>query len=264
HQVGWVSSSDGLLVWDKNGDGKINDGSELFGTATKLENGQRAGDGYTAMSALDSNHDGILSATDAHFKDLKVWVDTNHNGITDAGEMKSLHDLGIVSLDLHAQKGTAIDNGNLLGLVSSYTTTDGKQHAMADVWFSKDTSGAAAPTTTADHLLASTANADHATATAAAASAGGTTTGHDASTTTAHAATGADATTQVAGAATKVDIHDILAGPTGDILSGHTSTTSTSTTTTHDVLASMTHDPLLPTVIDRTKIIDDKSNDLLI
>ena len=52
------------------------------------------------------------------------------------------------SLDLHALVGSTTNNGNLLGLTSSYTTTDGSTHAMADVWFAKDTTTTAAATTT--------------------------------------------------------------------------------------------------------------------
>jgi hypothetical protein len=142
HQVGWVSSGDGLLVRDLNGDGLINDGRELFGMATQLASGDRAGDGYAALRALDSNHDGKLSAADAHFSELKVWVDANSNGVADAGELKSLADLGIVSMDLTAQTGSHGDNGNVVAQSSSYTTADGQTHQMADVWFAKADTGA--------------------------------------------------------------------------------------------------------------------------
>ncbi|MEX8493338.1 MAG: heme utilization protein, partial [Sphaerotilus sp.] len=164
HQVGWVSSGDGLLVRDINGDGLINDGRELFGMATQLASGAHAGDGYAALRALDSNHDGKLSAADAHFSELKVWVDANSNGVADAGELKSLADLGIVSMDLTAQTGSHGDNGNVVAQSSSYTTADGQTHQMADVWFAKaaapevsDAQGpatASAPTTAADLLVA--------------------------------------------------------------------------------------------------------------
>jgi hypothetical protein len=137
-KVGWVGAGDGLLVRDINHDGKINDGTELFGVATKLENGQRAGNGYNAMAAIDSNHDGKLDAKDAAWNELKVWVDVNHDGKTDIGELKGLVDLGITSIDLNAKVGTEVDHGNLLGLTSSYTTTDGTKHDVADVWFAKD------------------------------------------------------------------------------------------------------------------------------
>jgi hypothetical protein len=142
-KAGWVSPTDGLLVMDRNHDGKINDGTELFGVATLRPDGTRAGNGYAAMALEDSNHDGKLSATDTHFKDLRVWVDANHNGVSDAGELKTLAELGIVSLDLHAKTSTSVDNGNLIGLVSSYTTADGAQHEMADVWFAREAAPAA-------------------------------------------------------------------------------------------------------------------------
>ena len=138
NKVGWASATDGLLVMDRNHDGVINDGRELFGVATQGADGTRAGTGYAAMSLEDSNHDGKLNASDAHFKDLQLWVDANHDGKTDKGELHTLAEFGIKELDLHAQTGTTVDNGNLLGLVSSYTKTDGSQHAMADVWFAKD------------------------------------------------------------------------------------------------------------------------------
>jgi hypothetical protein len=158
HQVGWVSAGDGLLVRDINGDGQINDGRELFGTATQLANGERAGDGYNALRALDSNHDGKLDAGDAHFGELKVWVDANSNGIADAGELKTLTDLGIVSMDLTTQTGNASDNGNLIALSSHYETADGQTHQMADVWFAKATTApetdGQGPVTASDLLVA--------------------------------------------------------------------------------------------------------------
>jgi hypothetical protein len=141
-RVGWVAPADGLLAIDLDHDGRIADGSELFGVGTRLADGTHAANGYVAMAQYDDNHDGRLDAADAHFKDLRVWVDANHDGRTDAGELKTLDELHVASLDLHGLAGTQLQHGNLLGLTSSYTTSDGAQHAMADVWFAKD---AAAP-----------------------------------------------------------------------------------------------------------------------
>ena len=53
-------------------------------------------------------------------------------------QLQGLDQYGITSLDLNAQHGTQVDHGNVLGLTSSYTTVDGQQHDMADVWFAKD------------------------------------------------------------------------------------------------------------------------------
>ncbi|MFN3303976.1 MAG: hypothetical protein ACK44A_09670, partial [Roseateles sp.] len=113
---------------------------------TVLADGSRAKDGYAAMAALDSNGDGKLDAADAAFKQLQVWVDADKDGVTDSGELKNLADLGIANLSLHSTASTAVDNGNLIGLVGSYQTTDGATHQMADVWFSRDPNGATSTT----------------------------------------------------------------------------------------------------------------------
>jgi hypothetical protein len=188
-QHGWVSSTDGLLVIDRNHNGQIDNGTELFGTATMV-NGHRAGNGFSAMNALDSNHDGKLDMHDAAWKDLRVWVDANGDGKVEAGEMKTLDQLHIASLDLHANAGTNVNNGNLLGLTSSFTTTDGAKHDMADVWFTKDP-GNATPTSSG-------------------------TTGSSGSSGTVHGAPGE------AGHGTATPhLSDLLAGPTTDVLPAH-------------------------------------------
>jgi hypothetical protein len=130
-----VGPGDGLLALDRNGDGVINDGSELFGSATKLADGATAGNGYVALAAMDSNHDGKISALDGGFGDLRVWVDANADGVSQAGELKTLAKLRITSLNLDVQTDGSVDHGNIIGLTSSYTTADGGQHAAADVWF---------------------------------------------------------------------------------------------------------------------------------
>ena len=156
-QWGWVAGSSGLLVRDINHDGMINNGTELFGTATVLANGQRAGDGYTAMAAIDSNHDGKLSALDKTWSELRVWVDANHDGKTDAGELRTLAEVGVLEINLDFSKTHTVSNGNLVGMASSYTSADGSQHAVADVWFAKQTP-AAAPAPALGELLAGPAH----------------------------------------------------------------------------------------------------------
>jgi len=139
-RAGWVAGGDALLVRDLNGDGRINDGGELFGEGTVLSDGRKAKDGYEALSPLDSNLDGVIDANDAAWSSLKLWVD-NGNGVNDQGELKSLSDLGITALSLNAQTSAEVNNGNLIGLMGSYMTADGQTHTMGDVWFSVDASG---------------------------------------------------------------------------------------------------------------------------
>ena len=134
-QTGWVSSGDGLLVMNRNNDGTINGGSELFGSSTVLANGSKAIDGYQALAQLDTNHDGVISSADAQFARLGVWVDGNADGSTGSGEVKSLAELNISQLSLKVETTSNTNNGNLIGLTSSYQTTDGVNHTAADVWF---------------------------------------------------------------------------------------------------------------------------------
>lgn len=93
----WVDGANaGFLVIDKNNDGTINDHSEMFGTETLR--------GIEHLGLYDSNDDGVIDENDDVWKDLKVWVDVNNDGITDAGELKSLSDLGIESFSLDYKK----------------------------------------------------------------------------------------------------------------------------------------------------------------
>ena len=75
-----------MLVRDLNGDGAINNGTELFGNNTRLKNGQYAANGFEALKDLDSNKDGKLNSADAAWNSLRVWKDTDADAETDAGE----------------------------------------------------------------------------------------------------------------------------------------------------------------------------------
>jgi hypothetical protein len=167
--TGWVGSGDGLLALDRNGDGVINDGGELFGSATRLADGSTAGNGYEALASLDDNADGKVDGLDARFGELRVWIDADADGISQEGELKTLADLHINSLNLDVQRGDAVDHGNLIGLTSTYTTEDGASHAAADVWFAQGLSGKVSGLTQA----LSTFNGGAAAALASAAPAGG-------------------------------------------------------------------------------------------
>jgi hypothetical protein len=134
-RTGWASSSDGLLVRDINHDGIINNGAELFGNGTLLADGSHATNGFDALAQFDSNHDGKIDAQDAVFQELKVWRDANGDGVSQPTELLGLQAAGIASFNLNAAANNTGENGNLHGLVSSYTRTDGSVHELADVWF---------------------------------------------------------------------------------------------------------------------------------
>ncbi|MGF1767303.1 tandem-95 repeat protein [Enterovibrio makurazakiensis] len=139
--TGWVSGGDGLLVRDINKDGEINDGSELFGSNTELQDGTNAADGYEALAQHDTNADGIIDQNDTIYSELGVWVDTNMDGKTDEGELLSLEEAGVASISLDAQTTDDTQNNNTIGKTSTYTTTDGEERAAADVWFATQQTG---------------------------------------------------------------------------------------------------------------------------
>ena len=129
-RVGWASGGDGFLVIDRNGDGKINDGSELMFGAEDAD----ARNALEALSALDNNNDNVIDEKDARFDELKVWVDSNRNGVTDAGELKSLTELGIKSIGLsaHHLEGEAKVGANALISTAVFTRTDGTTGTVGD------------------------------------------------------------------------------------------------------------------------------------
>jgi Ca2+-binding RTX toxin-like protein len=120
--TGWIGANDGLLVRDIDGNGLIDSGRELFGDQTLLADGTTARSGFAALAAMDSNGDGQVDALDAEFSTIRVWRDANGNGTTEAGELLTLSELGIVSLSVipSSSTSTTVDGGTLVGS-GSYT-----------------------------------------------------------------------------------------------------------------------------------------------
>jgi Ca2+-binding RTX toxin-like protein len=118
----WASADDGFIVFDRNGNGLIDSGAELFGDETVLRSGKKAADGFAALADLDVNGDGVFSAADAQFGAVRVWRDLNQDGISQAGELKTLGDSGVASIKL-TQTGNV--NGTVSGGNTSTTSATG-------------------------------------------------------------------------------------------------------------------------------------------
>ena len=132
--VGWVSKQDALLALDLNHDGKITSGAELFGNHTLLADGSRAYDGWKALAQYDTNQDGKIDVQDDAFSQLLVWQDANGNGETDEGELSTLAQRGITSIQISNDAAHVSQNGNELHGFSTYTTSDGVAHEIVDAW----------------------------------------------------------------------------------------------------------------------------------
>ena len=136
--TGWVGADDGLLVFDKNNDGIINDASELFGEEMIKEDGSKAEDGYDALRDMDTNTDGVINAEDDYFDQIQVWKGANSDGITDDGELVGLTEAGVSEISIKAIETNDDSNGNTIGLKSTYTDLDGTEREIGDVWFEYD------------------------------------------------------------------------------------------------------------------------------
>ncbi|MBB6114020.1 Ca2+-binding RTX toxin-like protein [Rahnella inusitata] len=135
-KTGWVSSDDGLLVRDINGDGLIDNGGELFGNNTLLKNGMLARNGYEALKDVDDNKNGMIDAEDSIWKELSIWQDKNKNGVVDHGELKSLDELEIKNIATGYTNSTTVDaNGNSHKQESTITFENGGKGISEDVWF---------------------------------------------------------------------------------------------------------------------------------
>ncbi len=130
-RTGWIGAGAGLLALDKNGNGLVDDASELFGNFT--------GSGLADLAQYDLNHDGKIDRADAVYARLQVWQDLNGDGVTQARELSSLADLGIASISLSGQAvGSTTPQGNTIRTYSTFTRNDGTTSGVYEAIFATD------------------------------------------------------------------------------------------------------------------------------
>ena len=126
-ESGWLSGKDAFLARDLNGNGSIDDRSELFGG--------NVGDGFAQLATYDANSDGLVDADEILSGGLLLWQDSNENHRTDAGELISLESQGIVSLNTAFVETPVYQHGNLLLEHGVANRADGSQVDMVDAYF---------------------------------------------------------------------------------------------------------------------------------
>ena len=93
----WISENDAFIAIDRNNNGVIDNGSELFGNKTKSNTARiytnpNSKNGFQALKEFDSNNDGIIDSNDEKFSDLLLWQDKNSDGISTSDEITKLSD----------------------------------------------------------------------------------------------------------------------------------------------------------------------------
>jgi hypothetical protein len=111
--TGFQEKSVGFLALDRNGNGTIDNGTELFGNFTAQPDSPNK-NGFAALAEFDKpenggNGDGVISSLDAVWPKLRIWIDYNHNGVSEPDELKPLSFYHIEALDLNYHEDKHVD-----------------------------------------------------------------------------------------------------------------------------------------------------------
>jgi Ca2+-binding RTX toxin-like protein len=148
-KTAWIGEEDGFLALDRNRNGFIDDGGELFSDQIVLKNGELSKSGLETLADLDDNvdevtgkiGDGVIDENDSEFENLRVWIDENHNGISEENELKTLSELGITSISLDHSDKNIVDEETRTIITESANVSfmNGSKRDISEHWFESRT-----------------------------------------------------------------------------------------------------------------------------
>lgn len=127
-QMAWtrLGGENAFLALDRNGNGRIDDGSELFGNYTPLRSGALAQNGFVALAEFDGNSDRVVDARDPAWQVLLLWTDRNHDGWSTPDEVQPIAHSMVIALGTEYRSIRKRDQwGNLFRYMSKFRLRDG-------------------------------------------------------------------------------------------------------------------------------------------
>ena len=136
-KLAWTSASsdEAWLVLDRNGNGIIDDGTELFGDITEQPEppaGEKK-NGFRALAEYDKvsnggNANGQIESGDSVFPSLRLWQDANHDGLSEPSELHNLPSKNVAAIELDYKYSKKTDShGNKFGFRAKVRNSQGHQ-----------------------------------------------------------------------------------------------------------------------------------------
>ncbi len=135
--TGWLKADDAFVVLDRDGNGTIDSGRELFGVDTVVGTEPLTGraiyavDAFDALKSIDSNGDNLFNSADVQYGNLRLWRDLNQDGISQTTELQGLAEAAITGINLTTQKATKTLPGGNTQILTAAVAGLGESAAIA-------------------------------------------------------------------------------------------------------------------------------------